>query len=447
MQLPVNKTLQGIIEGINTSYPEAGRIVRIEADCAAEAPASWLLRQQQCPRYYWATRDRTFEMAGIGESDVIQPHALESVDAALAVIDAKITAENTSARYYGGYKFYKSPATDGRWRHFKAYRFVLPLLELCRDGDRYFIACNLNGNLSKKEVVDFLHRHMFCESDTTRQLPDFFNRTDLPDFSGWRQLVNKALTAIDNEAFQKVVLARETTVCASARIDPVSLIVKMRVAADNLHLFCFEPVPGRAFLGASPERLYKRTGKQLESEALAGTRPRSHNATEDAQMRQELLTSTKERQEHQIVLKEISSILSAYCTTIDSASEPEILKLMGCQHLRTPLSGILKENISDTMLLKALHPTPAVGGFPKEKALAWLHREEPFERGIYAAPVGWIGVNAAEFCVGIRSGLVSDTLLTLYSGAGIVRESNPDAEWHELNAKLAFFLNIIGRIS
>ena len=157
----------------------------------------------------------------------------------------------------------------------------------------------------------------------------------------------------------------------------VSLIAKMRLSAKNLHLFCFEPASGRAFLGASPERLYKRTGNQLESEALAGTRPRSNNAVEDNLLEKELLTSAKDHMEHLIVLDEISAILRKYCSELHIPSHPGIIKLIGCQHLHTPLSGILKENISDTMLLKALHPTPAVGGFPKDKALEWLHREEP----------------------------------------------------------------------
>lgn len=445
MHPPFYRTLQTLIKGVNNSYPAPNQIVRIEIDCEPTLPVAWLLGQENCPRYYWAGRDRNFEMAGIGESNIIQPDSHEEIEDALSTIAAKTTSCHTPIKYFGGYRFYKSPKNDKRWNHFKPYRFVLPLLELCKNGNRYFWACNLNGNNKKESVLKFLEAHSSPSLNKRPDLPEFSGRTDLPDYSCWKEFIYKALSAISDNTLQKVVLARETTFQANASINPVELISKMHPSAKNLYLFCFEPAPGRAFLGASPERLYRRIGRQAESEALAGTRPRGNNDTENDRLEKELLASAKDRLEHQIVLDEVVSTLEGLCTTLQTPPGPEILKLMGCQHLHTPVSGILKENITDTMLLQSLHPTPAVGGFPKDKALKWLQQEEPFERGIYAAPVGWIGVDGAEFCVGIRSGLVSDRTLTLYSGAGIVKESDPEEEWRELNAKLTFFLNVIGR--
>jgi menaquinone-specific isochorismate synthase len=95
-------------------------------------------------------------------------------------------------------------------------------------------------------------------------------------------------------------------------------------------------------------------------------------------------------------------------------------------------------------LLAALHPTPAVGGVPRDAALGAIRAQEPFDRGWYAGPVGWIGADAAEFAVGIRSGLVWPDRLALYSGAGIVEGSVPDREWDEIEQKIADFAAVLG---
>jgi menaquinone-specific isochorismate synthase len=97
----------------------------------------------------------------------------------------------------------------------------------------------------------------------------------------------------------------------------------------------------------------------------------------------------------------------------------------------------------DADLIAALHPTPAVGGLPRGAALRWIAKHEPFDRGIYAAPVGWIGLDGAEFCVALRSGLVRGNELALYNGAGIVRGSDPGEEWQEIETKMQNFLSVL----
>jgi menaquinone-specific isochorismate synthase len=122
-----------------------------------------------------------------------------------------------------------------------------------------------------------------------------------------------------------------------------------------------------------------------------------------------------------------------------------VLKLHQCQHLRTHIEGILEQDNTDADLLRTLHPTPAVGGLPKEGAVRWIAEAEPFDRGWFAGPVGWIGGDSAEFAVGIRSGLVSDTTLSLYAGAGIVPGSEAEQEWAEIENKLSPFVGILAK--
>jgi menaquinone-specific isochorismate synthase len=94
--------------------------------------------------------------------------------------------------------------------------------------------------------------------------------------------------------------------------------------------------------------------------------------------------------------------------------------------------------------MAALHPTPAVGGHPTSDALKAIRDLEPFDRGWYAGPVGWIGSRGAEFAVALRCGLVRRDTLSLYSGCGIVEGSKPDAEWKEIEQKISDFIRVFG---
>ncbi len=131
--------------------------------------------------------------------------------------------------------------------------------------------------------------------------------------------------------------------------------------------------------------------------------------------------------------------------SVNEPSPPTILKLNHLQHLYNQLTGQLKEHIDDGDIINELHPTPAVGGFPREAALEQIGWLEPFDRGWYAAPVGWISEDAAEFVVAIRSGLVAGQQLHLYSGAGIVEGSSPSKEWEEIENKISNFIKTLGQ--
>ena len=443
MMSSLHNIYQNFLDTVASCSVPENQIFRVEVDCPETVPIQWLLQQKSLARYFWANRSRDYEMAGIGESDVILPNSQQRIADAMKQIAEKITGSKSRLRYYGGCRFHVDSGKNDLWSSFKSYRFALPLLELCNEGGHYSLACNINGSSDRDMVLKTLRSVTFSCSSTTPVLPDFFDRQDLPDFSGWEDMVNEALAAIAAKELQKVVLARQSLFHSRAKVDPVALVHLLAAVTKNVYLFCFEPIPDRAFLGASPELLYKRNKNLVASEALAGTRPRGKTSAEDNQYRKELLHSDKENREHQIVAKEVCAALLKFCSHVDSASEPQIMKLENCQHLHTSVTGLLNENSSDADLLEALHPTPAVGGFPKEKAMSWIEQKEPFERGIYASPVGWMGLGESEFCVGIRSGLVINDTLTLYSGAGIVAGSNPKEEWRELNAKLACFLKII----
>jgi menaquinone-specific isochorismate synthase len=154
--------------------------------------------------------------------------------------------------------------------------------------------------------------------------------------------------------------------------------------------------------------------------------------------------SEKDLSEHAFVRIGIEETLGPLCEEIEVEGAVSEMKLARGRHLRSRVSGTLREGVTDAALLDALHPTPAVGGHPRAKALGEIWALERFDRGLYAGPIGWIGADASEFAVGIRSGLVRGRTLALFSGAGIVASSVPDEEWAEIEQKIGDFTRMFG---
>jgi len=272
----------------------------------------------------------------------------------------------------------------------------------------------------------------------------------IPDKSGWDAMIESALEEIEKQNFEKIVLARKSKLQFADKLNGFNILLNLKkLNPDSTH-FCVQPEPGTLFIGGTPELLYRRNKNNIFSAAIAGTRRRGVNEIEDEQLEQELLSSEKDLREHRFVIDNVRDIMTDLCTKITTIDPISVLKLARVQHLYTSFEGQLKPENTDIEIVSKLHPTPAVGGYPTEIALPEIARLEPFKRGWYAAPVGWISADAAHFVVAIRSGLINNHNLYLYSGAGIVSGSDPDLEWEEIENKLANFLravNVNGNVS
>jgi salicylate biosynthesis isochorismate synthase len=179
--------------------------------------------------------------------------------------------------------------------------------------------------------------------------------------------------------------------------------------------------------------------------ALAGTEPRGTSALEDRRLGEELLRQDKLQNEHAVVAETIRQALVPLTQTLDTASPPRLLKLHNVQHLMTPISGTLRNNMSVLQVVAALHPTPAVAGDPRATALEAIRQAEHLDRGWYAGPIGLIDADGSgEFAVALRSALVADHHATLFAGCGIVDGSDPDAEYNESIWKLQVMLESLG---
>jgi menaquinone-specific isochorismate synthase len=446
----MREKIAAVLDNPDDGDHASGMFARVDVELPRETdPLTWLACQQDVTRYYWRDRTGAFTMAGVSEADVLVPSGETDLRGLFNHMRSRMQMRYPSQRYYGGFRFHQGPVRGDRWSKFSAYRFILPAFEVMARSDRVFLVCNIKvahpdtNARTKEQLIELLGQLRFDEDPPAPSIPGIEDRVDTPDFDRWKQLTEEALEACAQHDLEKVVLARESAFKAKEDFDPISVLRRLSEHSVHAFEFCFQPVLHRAFLGASPERLYKRVNCLIESEALAGTRPRGKTDAEDEEFAEALLKSDKDLREHRFVVRMLRENLQRYCRHLEAEDEPALVRLRNCHHLCTRFEGILDDVDIDAALIGALHPTPAVGGVPRDKALEWLEQAEPFDRGVYAAPVGWVSFDAAEFSVGIRTGLIIRNELTVYSGAGIVPGSVPEEEWAEVENKMANFISVL----
>jgi isochorismate synthase len=255
--------------------------------------------------------------------------------------------------------------------------------------------------------------------------------------------VRRATELIARGEIKKVVLAREVRVDAPQPFDPAAVFGALREVFPSCFTYCVGN-GDRAFIGASPELLVRRDGARAQTVALAGTTRRSADPSVDDHLGEQLLHSTKDREEQAIVTARIERTLRPVSLWVAAAEEPQLVKVQNVQHLATPIRAQLRDPLSTLELVERLHPTPAVGGEPRDRAIRLIPELEGLDRGWYAGPVGWTDLaDDGEFCVALRGGLLHDKTAHLFAGCGIVRESDPAAELAETEIKLQTMLPLL----
>jgi menaquinone-specific isochorismate synthase len=346
---------------------------------------SWLEDHKEYPKVYWQERETKKIWAGCG-----QTHSLDSIP------------EMPDRLYFGGMAFSGS-RKDNLWNGFPSCFFFAPAK---------------------------LRTEPFETSTPRQQRPKAISRIETPDFSDWKRRIDHAMAKIERKDIEKVVLARRTTISYEKPLNPFDILRDLQSKAVHATLFLFQPSSDVSFIGATPEKLYSRTDFVISADALAGTSPIGKKQDLDGE---------KERREFAFVKQFIHAELTPLCTSHSWEAQDKIITTTGVHHLYNRFTGSLK-SISDAHLIRLLHPTPAMAGTPRASALAHLAEDEPFDRGWYAAPIGWIGPGHADMGIGIRSALVRGKEMHLFAGTGIVRGSKPEKEWEELNLKIRSFL-------
>lgn len=261
-----------------------------------------------------------------------------------------------------------------------------------------------------------------------------------PEPDLYADAVAKALTAIEAGGLSKVVLARSLRLTLAGPADGPAVLRRLRAAEPLCTLFALTLPDGRRFLGASPELLVARHGRTVSCHPLAGTVGLgAPGGDEEAVAR--FLASAKDRAEHQAVVDEILKVLGPRCESVTAPGTPSLVRLHSVAHLGTLIEGTLREDRAAPgalELVAQLHPTPAVGGVPRDAALRCIEELEPFDREAWAGPVGWVdAAGDGRFVIGIRSVALDHDRARLWAGAGIVAGSQPEAELAETTVKLA----------
>lgn len=354
----------------------------------------------------------------------------------------------------GGFAFTDHFVPDHVWAAFHPAHFILPHVQLAQVNGQCWLTANALAQRDDdpSETQSALHEALrvraawLAQQPAIHQLATANTTLSYPmSREAWRRMIVHALDHIRRGNLDKVVLARMCELRSNAPIEIEPALHRLNERFDGCHRFLFEPRAGHAFFGATPELLVSVNGDQLDTMGLAGSISTGDNASETAALAGQLLNSDKDLHEHALVVRMIRKRLAPHVRTLHSLDKPGVMTLKNIQHLHTPINATLREKEGVLPWVERLHPTPALGGQPRDEAMRFIEINEPVLRGWYGAPVGLIRPNLdGEFCVAIRSAVAQDNRAWLYAGCGIVADSQPDNEWDETALKFKAMLQALG---
>jgi len=460
--------LEGVVNPLREAATRAGqrarwlgRPVLATASAHATAPedllpllARW---RPDATKFFWERPSDGCSVLGLGVAAAVQaagPERFASLRADIThLVETAVMAGEAlpdAPLLVGGLGFDATPSTNGAWCAFPPALFLVPHVLVARGARgcvvRLALLVEPETDVSRQvaDVGRDLERLIADpEPPAETPLPGTCTLAQWPPLGEWVQSAGEVVEDIRAGRLDKLVLARTCAVHADRDFDTVRVVRRLRqsyptcttfwVARDDSH-----------FVGATPEALVTLRDRQVVTGAVAGSAARGRSPESDRSSLQDLQESAKDRWEHAVVVDAIAGALRPLCESVEVAPEPQVLTLENVHHLRTPITARARGDVQLLDLVEALHPTPAVAGHPLEAALAALQRREPFERGWYAAPVGWIGADGGgEMAVAIRCALLHGAHALLYAGAGLVRASDPDAELTETRMKLQPLLSAL----
>jgi len=419
----------------------------------------FLRHAANAPRLYWESSKLPLGFAGSGAAAMLTangPNRFQTIRRAANRLFENIIQLNGDAppgigpRLFGGFAFWPEHTPHGLWRAFPAARFLLPRYQLTRLPNQMWLTVNHRLEpaqdplgitwLLQEELQQLRHaltNQPAGNESTYRNPPEQPPQIDeLVQPESWNRLVTDATGRIRRNELDKVVLARARKMGFPRAINPAEVLTRLADRYPDCYRFLFEPVPGHAFYGATPELLAEVTGTTLRTVALAGSIRRGSTAQEDDTLGQQLLATPKERIEHAHVVEAIEEGLQPLVTNLHIAAQPGLCKLSNIQHIQTTIQAQLAHHGDILPVVEALHPTPALGGRPRHLALDIIKQVEPIARGWYGAPIGWLDPQRnGIFAVAIRSAVSVESQSMLFAGAGIVADSQPEKEWRETQLK------------
>jgi isochorismate synthase len=382
------------------------------------------------------------------------PSRFGQVSAAMRDVQSRLVRDDDAVfPCIGGFAFGEQGDGAHIWSDFSDARLILPQVLIQQDGDDALLRVTVQveprsvpADVERQMLELFQRAHDWSHA----RLPIHANQTNvraepIPSRMSWESSVATAVALIRQGLIDKVVLAREERLIAEGPFSPVSTLARLREFDATATIFAMQ-AGGAWFLGASPERLVRLRDSRVDVTCLAGSIGMGCDEEERRQLAGRLLASEKDREEHEIVVRSTMSALAEVCEVVTRLpGTPRVASARSVQHLETPVSAQLCEAGSILDLVERLHPTPAVGGHPAERALSTMAELEEIDRGWYAGPFGWTDLDGSgEFVVAIRSALLSGRMASVFAGSGIVADSVPSAEYEETSLKLQPMLAALG---
>lgn len=407
-------------------------------------------------RVFWSNPEDKFYLAGVGEAfNIVSPEnhfeAAEQEWKKLlkhASIYNPFHVPGTGPIALGGFSFDAQKETTPLWECFEGSKLWVPayLLTISNGNCYLTINCFIHEQDHARQLEYEIEEKKQLLLKTGHGLPagPKIRQTKEIEPGYWMETVQEATKAIRAGKADKIVLAREMRVGFEREASIAAILQQLSQTHSKSYIFAFEN-EDNCFLGATPERLVKVENKKLLSTCLAGTAPRGATPSEDEAIGKALLNDEKNRKEHDFVVQMIRQAIEGCAGNITVPEEPSLMALKHLQHLYTPVEANLDDRYTILDVVKRLHPTPALGGMPRQNSLAFIREHEKLDRGWYGAPVGWLDANEnGEFAVAIRSALIQGNEASLFAGCGIVKDSTPEAEYEETMMKFIPMLSVLG---
>lgn len=410
-------------------------------------------------RFYWQDPAKEITITGLGGVKKLQATAnasrykqverswnkLQSTAVRTGVSDVAATGP----LLFGGFSFDYEHHTSLLWNQFGDHLFYIPAFMLSIvEGEAYLTANVLCRPEDQETSLIYLineQEELLMRNIDNKEIPVNVlveQREVCP--TEWKQTVANVVQEMKNSDLDKIVLARELRVIFQNQIVSEKVLQMLMIEQPTSYIFSFE-AGGDCFIGATPEQLIKKKGNEVFSVCLAGSIARGKSSAEDVRLGDELLHDPKNLMEHQYVVSMITNALQTLCEQVIVPKEPALMKIRHIQHLFTPVNGICGKGVTIFDFVEKLHPTPAMGGLPKEKAIVRIRELEGLERGLYAGPLGWVDAYGnGEFAVGIRSALLQGNEASLFAGCGVLEDSVPESEYQETVIKFNPMLSALG---
>lgn len=403
-------------------------------------------------RIFWSHPSRNLYLIGIGHAYIIDVPSKERrfnyiknkwqylLKQSIVHSDSSWSTNCTGPILLGGFSFDPYKPKTGLWKGYPEGKMVLPIFMLTVFNGRAWLTSNIminqGGHLDTKTTWLEEQEHLLLKNQKKLcPLQNLILSTLEINPEQWMNSVAKAAKDIKKGLLDKVVLARELRIKMKSTVQVENVLARLLEEQLSSYIFAIES-EDNCFIGASPELLVQKQRDEFLTMCLAGTIARGSSIEEDEYLGNKLLNDKKNLHEHAIVVEMIKKAMQDGCAEAAVPEKPALYKGRDVQHLFTPIVGQALNNVSLLDMVEKLHPTPALGGYPRNKALKEIREQELLDRGWYGAPVGWMdGKGDGEFAVAIRSGLIRDDLVSLFAGCGIVGDSNPKNEYQETQMK------------